>query len=96
MGNREVIIENNTNNNPLIEYINDLANTTNKDEVKIITDKILNILPENVSSLSIPFFDNTNGITLITSERVTNIPEEEQEYWGIEKLIDYLPEEERK
>ncbi len=73
-----------------------MANTTDKDEIKTITDKILEILPKNVSSLSIPFFDNTNGITLITSERVTNIPEEEQEYWGIEKLIYYLPEEERK
>jgi hypothetical protein len=73
-----------------------LANTLDKDEIKTITDKILEILPKNVSSLSIPFFDNTNGITLITSERVTNIPEEEQEYWGIEKLINYLPEEERK
>ncbi len=73
-----------------------MANTTDKDEIKTITDKILEILPKNVSSLSIPFFDDTNGITLITSERVTNIPEEEQEYWGIEKLIYYLPEEERK
>jgi len=45
MENREVIIENNINNNPLIEYVNDLANATNKDEIRAITDKILNILP---------------------------------------------------
>ncbi len=95
MENREVIIENNINNNPLIEYVNDLANATNKDEIKAITDKILNILPENVSSLSIPFFDNTNGITFITSERTNNnIPEEKREYWGIERLINHLLEEE--
>ncbi|HOC97347.1 MAG TPA: hypothetical protein PKJ54_03645 [Candidatus Pacearchaeota archaeon] len=95
MENREVIIENNINNNPLIEYVNDLANATNKDEIRAITDKILNILPENVSSLSIPFFDNTNGITLITSERTNNnIPEEKREYWGIERLINHLLEEE--
>ncbi len=95
MENREVIIENNINNNPLIEYVNDLANATDKDEIKAITGKILNILPENVSSLSIPFFDDTNGITLITSERTNNnIPEEKREYWGIGRLINYLQEQE--
>ena len=93
----ELNIENNPNEyDQLTKYVNDLTEAVNKEETKAIADKILNLLPSDVKSFSVPLLDKKEGVIFITSEREgTNISKEKQRYWGVTNLIEYLSEKEK-
>ncbi|MBP8707723.1 MAG: hypothetical protein KBH94_03235 [Caldisericia bacterium] len=76
-----------------IKQIDELRAENKKDELEKLLNNVINFLPENVKSLSIPITAN-GETTFITKERESSVPEEEQEEWNLGILIEYSIREE--
>ncbi len=77
-----------------IKQIDELRTGNKKEELEKLLSNVVNLLPENVKSLSIPVTSSNGEIEFITMERESNVPEEEQEDWNIGDLIAYSVREE--
>ena len=77
-----------------IKQIDELREANKKEELEKLLNSVVNILPENVKSLSIPVTSSNGEIEFITKERESNVPEEEQKNWDISDLIAYSVREE--
>ena len=77
-----------------IKQIDELREANKKEELEKLLNKVINLLPENVKSLSIPITYSNGEIEFITKERESNVPEEEQKDWNIGDLIEYSVREE--
>ena len=77
-----------------IKQIDELRAGNKKEELEKLLNSVVNILPENVKSLSIPVTSSNGEIEFVTKERESNVPEEEQEDWNIGDLIAYSVREE--
>ena len=61
-----------------IKQIDELTTGNKKEELEKLLSNVVNLLPENVKSLSIPVTSSNGEIEFITMERESNVPEEEQ------------------
>jgi len=77
-----------------IKQIDELREANKKEELEKLLNSVVNILPENVKSLSIPVTSSNGEIEFITRERESNVPKEEQKDWNISDLIAYSVREE--
>ena len=77
-----------------IKQIDELRAGNKKEELEKLLNSVVNILPENVKSLSIPVTSSNGEIEFITKERESNVPEEEQKDWNMGDLIIYSIKEE--
>ena len=77
-----------------IKQIDELRTGNKKEELEKLLSNVVNLLPENVKSLSIPVTSSNGEIEFITMERESNVPEEEQKNWDISDLIAYSVREE--
>jgi len=77
-----------------IKQIDELRAGNKKEELEKLLNSVVNILPENVKSLSIPVTSSNGEIEFITKERESNVPKEEQKDWNISDLIAYSVREE--
>jgi spore cortex formation protein SpoVR/YcgB (stage V sporulation) len=77
-----------------IKQIDELREANKKEELEKLLNSVVNILPENVKSLSIPVTSSNGEIEFITKERESNVPKEEQKDWNISDLIAYSVREE--
>jgi len=77
-----------------IKQIDELTTGNKKEELEKLLSNVVNLLPENVKSLSIPVTSSNGEIEFITMERESNVPEEEQKNWDISDLIAYSVREE--
>ncbi len=77
-----------------IKQIDQLRAGNKKEELEKLLNNVINLLPENVKSLSIPVTSSNGEIEFITMERESNVPEEEQKNWDISDLIAYSVREE--
>ena len=77
-----------------IKQIDELMAENKKEELEKLLNNVINLLPENVKSISIPVTSSNGEIEFITMERESNVPEEEQEDWNIGDLIAYSVREE--
>jgi len=77
-----------------IKQIDELTTGNKKEELEKLLNNVINLLPENVKSLSIPVTSSNGEIEFITKERESNAPEEEQKDWNMGDLIAYSVREE--
>ena len=77
-----------------IKQIDELMAENKKEELEKLLNNVINLLPENVKSISIPVTSSNGEIEFVTKERESNVPEEEQEDWNIGDLIAYSVREE--
>ena len=77
-----------------IKQIDELMAENKKEELEKLLNNVINLLPENVKSLSIPVTSSNGEIEFITKERESNAPEEEQKDWNMGDLIAYSVREE--
>ena len=77
-----------------IKQIDELIAGNKKEELEKLLNNVINLLPENVKSISIPVTSSNGEIEFITMERESNVPEEEQKDWNIGDLIAYSVREE--
>ena len=77
-----------------IKQIDELTTGNKKEELEKLLSNVVNLLPENVKSLSIPVTSSNGEIEFITKERESNAPEEEQKDWNMGDLIAYSVREE--
>ena len=77
-----------------IKQIDELRAGNKKEELEKLLNSVVNILPENVKSFSIPVTSSNGEIEFITRERESNVPKEEQKDWNISDLIAYSVREE--
>ena len=77
-----------------IKQIDELRAGNKKEELEKLLNSVVNLLPENVKSISIPVTSSNGEIEFITRERESNVPKEEQKDWNISDLIAYSVREE--
>ena len=77
-----------------IKQIDELRTGNKKEELEKLLNNVVNLLPENVKSISIPVTSSNGEIEFVTKERESNVPEEEQKDWNIGDLIAYSVREE--
>jgi len=77
-----------------IKQIDELTTGNKKEELEKLLNNVINLLPENVKSISIPVTSSNGETEFVTKERESNVPEEEQEDWNIGDLIAYSVREE--
>ena len=77
-----------------IKQIDELTTGNKKEELEKLLSNVVNLLPENVKSISIPVTSSNGEIEFVTMERESNVPEEEQKNWDISDLIAYSVREE--
>mgnify|MGYP001168842314 FL=1 len=77
-----------------IKQIDELMAENKKEELEKLLNNVINLLPENVKSISIPVTSSNGEIEFVTKERESNVPEEEQKDWNIGDLIAYSVREE--
>ena len=77
-----------------IKQIDELTTGNKKEELEKLLNNVINLLPENVKSISIPVTSSNGEIEFVTKERESNVPEEEQKDWNIGDLIAYSVREE--
>lgn len=77
-----------------IKQIDELRAGNKKEELEKLLSNVVNLLPENVKSLSIPVTSSNGEIEFVTKERESDVPEEEQKDWNISDLIAYSVREE--
>jgi len=77
-----------------IKQIDELMAGNKKEELEKLLNNVINLLPENVKSISIPVTSSNGEIEFVTKERESNVPEEEQKNWDISDLIAYSVREE--
>lgn len=71
-----------------IKVIEKSRESGNTEDIKLSINILIHLLPQNVTSLSIPISDG-NETKYITTERGINIPKEEQTDWKLGDLIEY-------
>ena len=71
-----------------IKVIEKSRESGKSEKIKLSINILIHLLPQNVTSLSIPIFDG-NETEYITTERGINIPKEEQIDWKLGDLIEY-------
>ena len=77
-----------------IKQIDELIAGNKKEDLEKLLNNVINLLPENVKSISIPVTSSNGKTEFVTKERESNVPEEEQEDWNIGDLIAYSVREE--
>ena len=77
-----------------VKQIDELMAENKKEDLEKLLNNVINLLPENVKSISIPVTSSNGEIEFITKERESNVPEEEQKDWNIGDLIAYSVREE--
>jgi len=77
-----------------IKQIDELRAGNKKEDLEKLLNNVINLLPENVKSISIPVTSSNGEIEFITKERESNVPEEEQKDWNMGDLIIYSIKEE--
>jgi len=77
-----------------VKQIDELMAGNKKEDLEKLLNNVINLLPENVKSLSIPVTSSNGEIEFITRERESNVPKEEQKDWNISDLIAYSVREE--
>ena len=77
-----------------VKQIDELRTGNKKEELEKLLNNVINLLPENVKSISIPVTSSNGEIEFVTKERESNVPEEEQKDWNIGDLIAYSVREE--
>ena len=77
-----------------IKQIDELRAGNKRDELDKLLNDIINLLPDNVRSISIPITSSNGEIEFVTRERESDIPKEEQKDWNIGDLIAYSVREE--
>ena len=77
-----------------VRQIEELRAGNKREELEKLLNNVINLLPENVKSLSIPVTSSNGEIEFITRERESNVPKEEQKDWNISDLIAYSVREE--
>jgi len=77
-----------------VKQIDELRTGNKKEELEKLLNNVINLLPENVKSISIPVVSSNGEIEFVTKERESNVPEEEQKDWNIGDLIAYSVREE--
>ena len=84
--------------NPLrniyIKYINrigELQGSNNIEELQKTLDHVINLLPSNVTSLSVPLFPKLDWEqpTVVTCKRESTLPEGQQKYWDMSDLMEF-------
>ncbi len=69
--------------------IRELQEAKNIEDLQKTLNHVINLLPRNVTSFSIPIYDDNENATFVRSERESTLPKEEQTEWGIGDLIEY-------
>lgn len=77
-----------------IKQIDELIAGNKKEDLEKLLNNVINLLPEDVKSISIPVTSSNGEIEFVTMERESNVPEEEQKNWDISDLIAYSVREE--
>jgi len=77
-----------------IKQIDELIAENKKEELEKLLNNVINLLPENVKSISIPVTSSNGEIEFVTKERESIAPKEEQKDWNIGDLIAYSVREE--
>ena len=77
-----------------VKQIDELMAGNKKEDLEKLLNNVINLLPENVKSISIPVTSSNGEIEFITKKRESNVPEEEQKDWNIGDLIAYSVREE--
>lgn len=77
-----------------IKQIEELMAGNKKEDLEKLLNNVINLLPEDVKSISIPVTSSNGEIEFVTMERESNVPEEEQKNWDISDLIAYSVREE--
>jgi hypothetical protein len=77
-----------------IKQIEVLMAGNKKEELEKLLNNVINLLPENVKSISIPVTSSNGEIEFVTKERESIAPKEEQEDWNMGDLIIYSIKEE--
>jgi len=77
-----------------VKQIDELMAGNKKEDLEKLLNNVINLLPENVKSISIPVTSSNGEIEFVTKERESNVPEEEQKDWNIGDLIAYSVREE--
>ena len=77
-----------------VKQIDELMAGNKKEDLEKLLNNVINLLPENVKSISIPVTSSNGEIEFITKERESNVPEEEQKDWNMGDLIAYSVREE--
>ena len=77
-----------------IKQIDELIAGNKKEDLEKLLNNVINLLPEDVKSISIPVTSSNGEIEFVTMERESNVPEEEQKDWNIGDLIIYSIKEE--
>ncbi len=71
-----------------IDTIEGLQESKNIEELQKTVNKVINILPSNVTSFSIPIYDKEEP-TFVKSERESELSKDQQKEWGLSDLIEY-------
>ncbi|NLE30801.1 hypothetical protein GX618_00810 [Candidatus Dojkabacteria bacterium] len=84
------------NENPLkdlffkyVDRIEELQESKNIEELQKTVNQVINILPSNVTSFSIPIYNDTEEPTFVRSERESELSKDQQKEWGLSDLIEY-------
>ena len=77
-----------------IKQIDELRAGNKRNELEKLLNDVINLLPENVRSISIPITSSNGETEFVKRERESNIPKEEQKDWNIGDLIAYSVREE--
>lgn len=86
----------NNSENPLrdlffkyVDRIEALQKSKNIEELQGTVNKVINILPRNVTSFSIPIYNDTEEPTFVRSTRESELSKDQQKEWGLSDLIEY-------
>jgi hypothetical protein len=71
-----------------VNKIDELQSSNNIEELQKILNHVINLLPSDVTSFSVPIVDREQH-TVVTSERDSTLPKEKQKEWGMSDLIEF-------
>ena len=68
--------------------IDDLRDSEDREELERTLDMLINLLPNNVTSFSVPIYQGEE-ITQVRIERDSILPKDQQKEWGLVDLLDF-------
>lgn len=71
-----------------VNMIEELRDSNNIEELQKTLNHVINILPSNVTSFSVPIYNEKEPI-IVRCERDSTLQKEQQEEWGLSDLIEY-------
>lgn len=71
-----------------VNKIDELQSSNNIEELQKILNHVINLLPSDVTSFSVPIIDREQP-TIVTGKRDSTLPEEQQKKWGMSDLIEF-------